>query len=146
MTKREWERYDRLKTTLATYGVTEAEFVTLLRAERTLHRWAELECGDSNDYGSWAIERDENGDGPPYLVHHRYQHGQGRDTITRRKIADRETGARKRVIAIAQAHGLTPYFQTDPRGGALWLLRPNDLIPACDIDSYYTRGLSLCLE
>ena len=31
---------------------------TLRRAEMTLHRWAELECGDGNDYASWAIERD----------------------------------------------------------------------------------------
>lgn len=32
---------------------------TLRRAEKTLRRWAELECGDSNDFSSWAIEREE---------------------------------------------------------------------------------------
>jgi aryl carrier-like protein len=26
---------------------------TLRRAEKTLHRWAELECGDGNNYASW---------------------------------------------------------------------------------------------
>jgi hypothetical protein len=35
------------------------EALALRRIERTLQRWSELECGDGNNYGSWAIERDE---------------------------------------------------------------------------------------
>ena len=31
---------------------------TLRRAEKTLHRWAELECGDSNDYASLIADRE----------------------------------------------------------------------------------------
>src|SRR3990167_3812184 len=39
---------------------------TLRRAQLALHRWAELECGDGNDYASWSIERDEKTN-LPYL-------------------------------------------------------------------------------
>lgn len=44
----------------------------LRKAQKTLHRWAELECGDGDNYVSWAIERDE-GTGKPFLVTHRHE-------------------------------------------------------------------------
>ena len=94
---------------------------TLRRAELTLQRWAELECGDGNDYGSWAIERDENGEGAPYMVHHHYRHGNGTDTVTRTRIADREAGALRRVKAICERVGAHYYHQGDPRGCALYV-------------------------
>ena len=109
---------------------------TLRRAQLTLHRWAELECGDGNDYGSWAIERDDNGDGPPYFVHHHYLHGRGKDYVTRSRIADREKGARARVAAVCKEAGLHFYHQTDPRGCALYVSRE----PLPDDD--YTRGVA----
>jgi len=43
---------------------------TLRRAELTLHRWAELECGDGNDCASWAIERDESGKPFRHVYYH----------------------------------------------------------------------------
>lgn len=46
--------FDRLRD----LGFTLEEAAALRRIEMTLHRWAEQECGDSNDYCSWAIERD----------------------------------------------------------------------------------------
>lgn len=110
---------------------------TLRRAELTLQRWAELECGDGNSYGSWAIER-ENGEGPPFMVHHHYAHGAGKDRITRTRIPDREAGALRRVKAICQAHGLHYYHQTDPRGCALYVSKE----PLPDFD--YTRGVACC--
>src|SRR3990167_5933489 len=92
-------------------GVTSITFDdanTLRRAELTLQRWHELECGDGNDYGSWAIERDDNGDGPPFMVYHHYHWtrdettGQqvNHATASRTRIPDRETGARKRLSQI----------------------------------------------
>lgn len=103
---------------------------TLRRAQLTLHRWAELECGDGNDYASWAIERDETTD-KPYLV--TYPHdGKPR----RSRIADREKGARARVAAVCKEAGLHFYHQTDPRGCALYVSRE----PLPDDD--YTRGVA----
>src|SRR3990167_2176977 len=98
------------------------EVNTLRRAQMTLQRWAELECGDGNNYGSWAIERDENSTGnEPYMVRHHYRHGNGVDTVTRTRIPDREAGALRRIAAICKAHGLYFYHQTDPRGCALYV-------------------------
>lgn len=166
MTKREAMRQAQQEATLLDLGFTRAEAEQLRRISMTLHRWHELECGDSNTYGSWAIERDDNGDGPPYMVHHHYRHGQGQDTTTRTRVADREAGARKRLAAILEARNdralaaiplselrreqrkggtgfapLTAYVQTDPRGAALYILRPGDVPEGKDVQSYYTRGI-----
>src|SRR3990167_8610343 len=119
-------------------GVTSITFDdanTLRRAELTLQRWHELECGDGNNYGSWEIERDDNGDGPPFMVHHHYQHGNGKDTVTRTRIADREAGALRRVAAICARLGAHYYHQTDPRGCALYISAE----PFAPFD--YTRGI-----
>lgn len=111
---------------------------TLRRAEKTLHSWAELECGDGNDYASWAIERDENGEGVPYLVQHHYAHGAGKDSVTRTRIPDREAGALKRISELCKRTGAHFYHQTDPRGCALY-------VSAEPIDSNnYTRGVACC--
>ena len=93
---------------------------TLRRAERTLHRWHEGECGDSNGYASWCIERDET-TGAPYRV--TYPHV---GTMRRHSIPDREKDALKRVAAVCARYGLTYYVQTDPRGGSLYIARPSD--------------------
>ena len=102
---------------LANRGVPASldEARTLRRAEKTLHRWAEQECGDGNDYASWAIERDET-TGKPYLC--TYPHaGKSRRTL----IADREAGALRRVAAVCKALGAFFYHQGDPRGCALYV-------------------------
>lgn len=106
-----------LMNRLATRGI-ELDFDavnTLRRAERTLHRWAELECGDSDDYKSYAIERDEK-TGIPEM---RFYFHSGRQTSYR--VADREKGAIKRIKAICDAHGLHFFHQSDPRGCALYV-------------------------
>jgi hypothetical protein len=128
---------DRLRDNL---GLNAEDAETLFRAERVLRRWAELECGDGNDWGSWAIERDENGEGPPYMVHHRYGHGHFKDYTTRTRIADRERGALKRIAALCAARGLYFWHQSDPRGCALYVSRE----PLADND--YTRGTAMCRE
>lgn len=89
----------------------------LRRAQLTLQRWAELECGDGNDYASWAIERDETTQ-IPYMA--RYPHS---GKPTRHRIPDRERGALKRVESICKRYGLNYFHQTDPRGCALYVAK-----------------------
>lgn len=123
-----------LMHSLSTRGINLSfdEANTLRRAQMTLHRWAELECGDGNDYASWAIERDEQ-TGVPYLV--TYPH----DGKTRQhRIPDREAGALRRVKAICSKWGIYFYHQTDPRGCALYV--SNEPLP----DHNYNRGVACC--
>ena len=87
------------------------------RDSMTLRRWFERECGDSNNYASWAVERDQDTD-TPYLVTYPYN---GKER--RRRIPDREKGARKRIAARCERLGLKYYIQTDCRGLALYLSR-----------------------
>lgn len=105
---------------------------TLRRAQLVLHRWSEEECGDSNDYNSWAIERDEQTDKPYRCI---YPH-QGE--MRRHRIPDREKGTLKRVAEICKRNNLHFYHQTDPRGCALYV--SNELLPRND----YTRGVACC--
>ena len=86
---------------------------TLRRAQITLHRWAELECGGSDNFKSWAIERDEI-TGKPFMGMYPYDR-----PSYRYAIPDREAGALKRVAAICAKYGAYFYHQTDPRGSAL---------------------------
>ena len=111
---------------------------TLRRAQLTLRRWYELECGNGNDYGSWAIEREDNGDGLPFMVHHHYMHGKGKDWVSRARIPDREAGALRRVAAICKANNLHFYRQGDPRGCALYV----DKAPIPDDN--YSRAVACC--
>lgn len=160
MTKKEAIRQTHQEDTLRALGFTRDEAEALRRISIRLQRWFELECGDGNEHGSWAIERGENGDGKPFMVHHHYLHGRGKDYTTRTPIADRETGARKRLAAILktrnervasfdrheyQAAGgyLTTFIQTDPRGAALYILRPGDVPEGADVSAYYNRGICI---
>ena len=122
-------------------GISQDDAYALRRASMTLQRWFELECGDGNTHGSWAIERDETTE-KPYMVHHHYRHGRGKDYTSRTPIPDRETGARKRIASImARYPGMSAYVQTDPRGCALYVLRAGDIPEGQDPDCYYSRGL-----
>lgn len=121
---------------LARLGIERDDAGALRRISMTLHRWHELECGDGNDYASWAIERDE-ATNVPYMA--RYPHkGEPRRT----RIADREGGAIKRLAAILKRYPTLGYYiQGDPRGAALYLLRPGDVPEGESADSYYSRGI-----
>lgn len=139
---------------------------TLRRAQMTLHRWAELECGDGNDYASWAIERETvyvTGDGRTFYalesakVHAAkvfdasgniiaIEEREGRPLMvryphqgksSRSPIPDRERGALKRVAALCSEYGLSYYHQTDPRGCALYISAE----PITDCD--YTNGVAV---
>ena len=142
-------------------GTARTDAESLRRISMTLHRWHELECGDSNSYGSWAIVRgrmrtfvleegkavrqfEHDDDGKPYLERHHYRHGVGKDSVTHTPIDDREAGALKRLKAImARYPSLSYYVQTDPRGCALYILKPGDVPEGADASSYYSRGLAV---
>lgn len=145
MTKTEAMRQTAQENNLINLGFTTTEAASLRRISMTLRRWHELECG--NDYG--CIERDETG--KPYM---RTPWG------TRYSVADRETGAIKRLNAIIDARNnrmpplsvvmlqdraapdtLETYLQTDPRGAALYILRPGDVPQGKDPAAYYSRGI-----
>lgn len=104
---------------------------TLRRAQLTLHRWAELECGDGNDYASWAIERNE-ATGKPFMCHY-----PNMGVPSSRPIPDREAGALKRVKRVCDELGAHYYHQTDPRGCALYVSKE----PLTDSD--YNRGVAI---
>jgi hypothetical protein len=141
---------------LQSAGISYEDACALRRISMTLHRWHELECGDGNSYGSWAIVRGFNtkpfkhdeDEGFPYLEHHHYRHGQGKDSVSYTRLADRERGALKRLAAImARYPGFAHYVQGDPRGCALYILRPDDMAAIVaafsSIDSMYNRGIAV---
>lgn len=105
----------------------------------TLHRWHELECGDGNG----CIERDEK-TGIPYWHNANSRFAQANDPRAYSRIPDRETGAKKRLAKImARYPALKSYVQGDPRGAALYILRPGDVPEGADADSYYSRGIAV---
>ena len=148
-------------STLQAAGISWDDACALRRISMTLHRWHELECGDGNDYGSWCITRGRketlrsgregpntvfihDDDGKPYLEHHHYLHGAGKDTITYSPLPDRERGAQKRLAKImARYPAHQAYVQTDPRGCALYILRPGDVPAGSDVSSCYSRGIAV---
>ena len=142
MKKEQYELIARLEK----MGFTYDEANALRRIEMTLRRWFELECGNGNDYSSWAIERDEETD-KPFMVTHPHT-----GKSYRRAIPDREAGARKRLAKIIDARNLrqlvddgsrdvVSYVQGDPRGASLYIIRKSDIREGEDINSIYNRGL-----
>lgn len=146
MTKREALRQTEQERALMSLGFTREEANQLRRISTTLHRWYELECGVVNG----GVERDETTGKPVWY-----------NAITgkRTPYPDRETGAVKRLKAIIDArndrgkcHPIEPcqcsycipvsyYLQTDPRGAALYILRPGDVPDGGDVSAYYSRGI-----
>lgn len=100
--------------------ITLDQAMALRRYAMALDRWNELECGDSNDYSSFCIERDES-TGKPYMCV--YPHKS--DKVSRRSIPDKETGALKRAKAICDLLGVRMSHQRDPRGPSLAIVGEN---------------------
>lgn len=135
-------------------GIALDDAVALRRISMTLHRWHELECGDSNEYASWCMVRgkkvgytfeyDED-NGKPYLeVHPHASFAKTRYD----SVPDRERGALKRLAKImARYPGFASYVQGDPRGASLYILRPEDQNGlqhgTTDFSSCYTRGIAV---
>ena len=143
MTKQERERITAQENILCNLGFTASEADRLRRISNTLRRWHERECGIDGG----CIERDD-ATGRPYWRS---------DTGRRWPVADRERGALKRLGKIiadrntremvrtgahsVQVHQIVHYVQPDPRGAALYILRPGDVPPGADPANYYTRGI-----
>jgi hypothetical protein len=126
---------------LVNVGISYDDAVSLRRISMTLHRWFELECGDGNNFASWSIVRGKktgklfeyDDDGKPYIERHIHT----ADKPTYSLIADRETGAKKRLKRIMAGYpALTAYIQSDPRGCALYI--GENLT-----DSDYSRGVAV---
>jgi len=135
MNRKEAERQNRQEAVLMGLGFTGEEAEKLRRISMTLHRWHENECGTDNG----CIERDE-ATGVPYW--------HNADTGRRWRIADREKGALKRLAAIIEARNerdeggaVASYVQGDPRGAALYIIRPGDVPAGEDVAAYYSRGV-----
>ena len=135
MTKRQAENYARLsRTMLDGLGIARDDFDTLLRIERTLHRWAERECNGEvevdDDGRAWHSWHDDLHTGP---------------TVHRVRIPNRERGALKRLSAImARYPALGAYHQSDPRGCSLYVFRKADM-EGKDVDAYYSsRAVAVC--
>ena len=88
---------------------------TLRRAQITLHRWDEAECGDSNERESWCIVRDEEA-GKPYREVY-----PNRGQSYRTPINDLEAGALRRIVEVCERNGLHYYHQGDCRGCSLYV-------------------------
>lgn len=131
MSRKAYRETEEMLRRLERVGITREDAEALRRISMTLHRWHEMECGTDNG----CVERDET-------TGKTYWH----NSMTGRRwpIADRETGARKRLAKImAKYPTLSAYVQGDPRGAALWILPPNAVPPGEDVDAYYTRGVAV---
>lgn len=130
MTKKQAESFRHWLDSMERLAIDYDTAHTLRRIAMTLHRWHEKECGDG--YG--CIERDET-TGKAYWL----------NSMTGRRyaIADRETGAKKRLAKIASGFpALWFYVQGDPRGCALYVGRKADLKPGDELDAVYYRGVA----
>ena len=120
-------------------GITPDDALALRRISMTLHRWHELECGT----GDGCIERDE-ATGLPYWYNAKSRYLGANDRRAYSRIPDREKGALKRLKAIMVRYPTLGYHvQTDPRGCALYILRPGDVPEGADPDAYYSRGVAV---
>ncbi len=116
-----------------------------------MHRWHELECGNSDAYSSWCLTRGRwtfdgakffrhEDEGKPFLERHLHSENKARYS----PIADRERGAQKRLAKImARYPGLLAYVQGDPRGVALYVMARADVPAGSTVDSCYNRGIAV---
>ena len=128
-TKREFEERQHMFSALQSAGIDYRDCDALRLISLRLQSWFERECGTDNG----CIERDEQ-TGKPFWLSSR--------NMKRYPIRDMETGARKRLDKIMEKYpNLTAYIQGDPRGAALYILRPGD-VPAGEKEhGFYTRGI-----
>jgi hypothetical protein len=122
------KKYDAVAI-LVGMGFSHDDAAALRRISMQLRRWYELECGVEGG----GVERDEATGKCSW-----YSSNPGRRT----PYPDRETGAVKRLDAIMKRYApLAYYLQTDPRGAALYIMRPGDVPEGQNVESYYTRGI-----
>ena len=129
MTKKERERITAMYYRLSELGFTFTEAEALRRISMTLSHWGESECNGE-------IARDET-DGKAY--HYWYVSTQEGTLGYRRQVRDMETGAIKRANDIVRPHeGIDWYYQTDPRGAAVYIYQCKDWEIGKDISAIYS--------
>lgn len=132
-------RRDALLARLASLGVNSIGAARLLKAERALQRWGEAECGNSSDWASWHIERDE-ATGKPFRVTIPHR-GDGK--ARRHPIRDMERAALRWAAEVCEPLGLVWYHQGDPRGCALYVGRKEDL-GELSLEQGHNRLVAVC--
>lgn len=146
MTKQEAMRQMHQQNVLMELGFTADEADKLRRISMTLRSWHERECGIDGG----CIER-ENDDGTGRAFWLSSHSGK------RWPIRDMETGALRRLNAIVARRNnvenaigaayqnpvgrVSAYIQGDPRGAALYIIRPGDIPAGQTVDSCYSRGI-----
>lgn len=112
-------------------GISANDAKTLRLIALRLHRWHELECGVEEG----GVERDEVTGKCAW-----YDSRTGRRT----PHPDHETPALARLKALMSRYPTLGYYvQGDPRGAAVYVLRPGDVPDGADVDAYYSRGLAV---
>lgn len=160
MNRREAERQTMQQDTLRALGFTREESESLRRISMTLRRWHERECGD----GHGCVERDEES-GRTYWLNantgKRYPIPD-RETGAKKRLAAILKDRNEREAPIQHSPetcpgkpcsdecdhverpegiSLSAYIQTDPRGAALYILRPLDVPEGKEVESYYSNGV-----
>ena len=124
---------------LTAIGISYSDAEELRRIAMTLHRWHEMQCGA----GDGCIERDEK-TGIPYWYNANSRYLAANDRRAYSRIPDREKSALKRLAAVMKRYPhLTSYVQGDPRGAALFILRPGDVPAGENAESCYSRGVAV---
>lgn len=127
------QKYDAVSV-LVQLGMSLEHAESLLRISNRLHRWHELECGVENG----GIERDEKTGKVTWY---------SSTTDRRWPYRDMETPALARLQRIMAQYPQLGYFvQGDPRGCALYVLRPGDVPAGEHADAYYSRGIAVYRE
>ena len=124
-------------------GFSHAETDALLKAERALSRFSELECGISDANRSISVFRDEETGKPFYRIEYRVGNNWRERTQPKR---DTEKAALQTVARIMESKpGFSAYHQTDPRGVSLYIIRPGDIEAGEDVRRLYNRGLAMAV-
>jgi hypothetical protein len=132
------ERNMHLENTLDQLGFTALEAAALRRTSNALHRWALREY-------SGEIERDA--DGTPYV----YVVGSAGVRRKHASIRDQEASAIARINEVLAARNarsahesaLSWYHHRDPRGRAVYILRPGDVPEGAPAHAHYNRGIAV---
>lgn len=124
----------RLAQSLAHFKLSPDDIAKLLRIEKKLRRWHELQCGVDAGHGE---EVGGEGSGKWEFVN---RHG------NRSPIRDAGKQAGKVLNAFtAENPDLIFYVQTDPRGCALYLLGKQQIGFGETAETVYTRGVPIFL-
>ncbi len=135
-------RKDRFFEILSSFGFSYDETAQLLRVEKGLSRWHELECGIGTNKRSESVERDEVTGKPFRRIQWRDHNGNWREN--KYPTPDREKGLHKQLAALFEGKAVRPYIQGDCRGCAVYIIRPNDIPEGESVDAFYSRGIPVC--